>query len=188
MLSNKETLSKLWDDHLFYEFDEAEKSVEKTMDTMVDNPSVNHVPTLIGGAGKEKLSHFYRHHFIFSNPDFEMTTISRTVGESSLVDEFVATFTHDRPIDWLLPGVAPTHQTISIPMVVIVQFEKENGDTGEWKLKSERIYWDQASCLVQAKVLENENGLLPIVGKEQALKVMDPSSVPYNSLMEKKKE
>lgn len=37
-------LEKIWDEHTFYEFDD--RSVEKTMATMVDQPYVNHVPTV----------------------------------------------------------------------------------------------------------------------------------------------
>lgn len=37
-------LEKIWDEHTLYEF--GERSVEKTMATMVDEPCVNHVPTV----------------------------------------------------------------------------------------------------------------------------------------------
>lgn len=37
-------LEKIWDEHTFYEF--GDRSVEKTMATMVDEPYVNHIPTV----------------------------------------------------------------------------------------------------------------------------------------------
>lgn len=37
-------LEKIWDEHTLYEF--GERSVDKTMATMVDEPYVNHVPTV----------------------------------------------------------------------------------------------------------------------------------------------
>lgn len=37
-------LEKIWDEHTFYEF--GDRSAEKTMATMVDEPYVNHVPTV----------------------------------------------------------------------------------------------------------------------------------------------
>lgn len=37
-------LEKIWDEHTFYEF--GDRSVEKTMATMVQEPYVNHVPTV----------------------------------------------------------------------------------------------------------------------------------------------
>ena len=52
----------------------------------------------------------------------------------------------------MLPGVPPTGRRVEVPFVVVVQL---GGD----EIVSERIYWDQASVLVQ-------------------LGLLDPSSVP----------
>lgn len=40
-------LEKIWDEHTYYEF--GDRSVEKTMATMVQEPYVNHVPTVYIG-------------------------------------------------------------------------------------------------------------------------------------------
>lgn len=37
-------LEKIWDEHTYYEFED--RSVEKTMETMVLEPYVNHIPTV----------------------------------------------------------------------------------------------------------------------------------------------
>ena len=58
-------------------------------------------------------------------------------------------------------------------MVVVVQFE---GD----KIACERIYWDQASVLVQIGMLQE--GALPVTGAEQARKFENPQ-LPSNELM-----
>lgn len=72
------------------------------MGTMVQEPYVNHIPTMTGGIGRERLTAFYRHHFIFNNPaDTAMELVSRTVGVDRVIDEFVFSFTHDKVIDWL---------------------------------------------------------------------------------------
>jgi carboxymethylenebutenolidase len=72
------------------------------MSTMVQEPYVNHIPTLTGGIGRAKLTNFYRDHFVFSNPkDTALELVSRTVGIDRVIDEFVFSFTHDREIDWL---------------------------------------------------------------------------------------
>jgi carboxymethylenebutenolidase len=69
---------------------------------MVQEPYVNHIPTLTGGIGRTKLTDFYRGHFVFSNPeDTALELVSRTVGIDRVIDEFVFSFTHDREIDWL---------------------------------------------------------------------------------------
>ncbi|KAH7324172.1 LEA domain protein [Stachybotrys elegans] len=94
-------LESIWEEHTYYEF--ADRSVEHTMSTMVQEPYVNHVPTLTGGIGRVKLSDFYRHNFIFNNSaDTDLELVSRTIGIDRVVDEFVFKFTHDREIDWLL--------------------------------------------------------------------------------------
>lgn len=102
--------------------------------------------------------------------------ISRTIGESQLVDEVLISFTHDCDIPALLPSVKPTGRKVTIPFVVVVGFDKSG------KVEFERIYWDQASVLVQLGLL-NKRGL-PITGAEQAARLLDPS-LPSNTLITK---
>ena len=163
-MTNQPDLEALWAEHLRHEFDT--KSTPDTLLTMVQNAYVNHVPVMTGGYGKEALDAFYSTHFIPKMPaDVELTPISRTVGVDRLVDEFIFKFTHDIVMDWMLPGIPPTHKRVEVPFVVIVQFE---GD----KLAHEHIYWDQATVLAQLGLLEPGN--LPISGVAQAAKVVDP--------------
>jgi carboxymethylenebutenolidase len=75
-------------------------------------------------------------------------------------------------MDWLLPGIASTGKRVEIPMVTIVQFE---GD----KVAHERIYWDQASLLLQVGLLERT---LPVRGGEIAAQVLNPTQ-PMNELI-----
>ncbi|KAL4923702.1 uncharacterized protein BDV17DRAFT_233383 [Aspergillus undulatus] len=134
-------LEKIWDEHTYYEF--ADRSVEKTMATMVQEPYVNHVPTLTGGIGRAKLSKFYLNHFIFNNPDdTKLELISRTVGVDRVVDEFIFCLTHNKIIDWLLPGIPPTGKPLRIPFTSVVNIR---GD----RLYHEHIAWDQATVLIQ---------------------------------------
>lgn len=93
-------LEAIWEEHTRYEFED--RAVECTMATMVQEPYVNHVPTLTGGVGRAKLTDFYRGHFIFNNPDdTELELVSRTIGIDRVIDEFIFSFTHDKMIDWL---------------------------------------------------------------------------------------
>ena len=142
------------------------RNVDATMDTMVTEPYVNHIPTMTGGVGHHELKRFYKYHFIGVNPpDFRLTPVSRTIGGDRIVDEFIVQFTHTTEIDWMLPGIAPTGREVSVPTVAIVTFK-------EGKLVHEHIYWDQASVLVQIGLL-NPSGL-PVSGAESAHKVLDP--------------
>ena len=84
--------------------------------------------------------------------------MSRTIGADRVVDEMLFCFTHDREIDWMLPGVAPTGKCVEVPLVAIVCFR---GD----KLYHEHIYWDQATVLVQIGLIDK--GSLPVAGAEQ---------------------
>lgn len=165
-------LSALADHHFYLEF--GARDPEATMRTMVPQPYVNHVPTMTGGTGYADLKRFYTSHFIHNNPaDTKMIPISRVVGVDRMVDEFVLCFTHDREIDWLLPGVAPTGKYVEVPMLVVVAFRGP-------KLYNEHIYWDQASVLVQIGLLDPTG--LPVAGGETAKKLMD-ETLPSNTLM-----
>lgn len=170
-------LSALWDEHCRQEF--ATRDVDATMATMVAEPYVNHIPTMTGGVGYQQLSRFYRNHFVHGNPDdMTLVPVSRTVGATQLVDEFILSFTHDREIDWMLPGVAPTGKKVEIPMLGVIRFR---GD----KLCHEHIYWDQASVLKQIGLLDGEG--LPVAGAETARKLLD-ESLDSNALMARWKD
>ena len=57
---------------------------------------------MTGGIGRERLANFYRHHFIFNNPeDTELELVSRTIGVDRIVDEFIFVLTHNKVVDWL---------------------------------------------------------------------------------------
>jgi carboxymethylenebutenolidase len=168
----KKNLEQLWEEHVRHEF--STHNTEATLATMVEEAYVNHIPVLTGGVGKDELREFYSKRFIPQMPpDTEMTTVSRTVADDQLVDEMVFKFTHTIPMDWMLPGVAPTGKRVEVPLVAIVRFRKG-------KLAHEHIYWDQASVLVQLGLLDPAS--LPIVGVESARKALDPS-IPSNALM-----
>ena len=165
----------LWEAHLKAEFQD--KDGRASCDTMVANPYVNHVAVLTGGLGRRHLEHFYNRYFIPGQPpDVEIVPISRTVGQDRIVDEFIYRCTHSIPMDWLLPGVPPTGRRLEVAMVVVVSFEGG-------KIRSEHIYWDQASALVQLGLLDPTN--LPVAGDETARKMLDPAAAPSNLLMKR---
>ncbi len=165
-------LTALWELHTQYEF--GERNVDATMSTMVDEPYVNHIPTMTGGVGYKSLKKFYTNFFVNSNPpDTKLVPISRTLGSDRLVDEMIFSFTHTCEVPWMLPNVEPTNKFVQVPLVAIVNFRGN-------KLYHEHIYWDQASVLAQIGALDPEG--LPIVGAQAAEKLMD-ESLPSNELM-----
>lgn len=148
----QQKLVDVWNQHLAAEF--GAKDTEAALLTMTEEPHVTEVGLMLGGAGKEGVRTFYSRHFLSQIPnDVEMIPVSRTVGQSRLVDEMLVRFTHSIQTDWVLPGVPATGRRIEIAMVAIITFE---GD----KIASEHLYWDQASVLVQAGLLDP--GTLPV--------------------------
>ncbi|KAI1821629.1 hypothetical protein F4861DRAFT_451251 [Xylaria intraflava] len=184
-------LEAVWEEHAALEF--ATRSVELTMGTMVDEPYVNHVPVLTGGTGRASLTAFYRDHFIFCNPaDTALELVSRTVGIDRVVDEFVAVLTHDRTVDWLLPGIPPTNKYLRIPVTSVVNVR---GD----RLYNEHIHWDQGTALRQAGLLPEYLPFpypvagaapgarfeyrVPVAGAEAAVKLADAAAVEPNGML-----
>ena len=172
LASAQQTLSSRWDDHVKYEF--ATRNTDDTIETMVVDAYVNHVPVMTGGVGHDELREFYSKRFIPQMPpDTAMTPVSRTIGLDRVVDEMVFEFTHTIKMDWMLPGVEPTGKHVKVALVVIVHFR-------DGKLAHEHIYWDQASVLAQLGLIDSQK--LPVAGVESAEKVLDPT-LPSNELM-----
>ena len=173
-MESEETLSSAWDQHLASEF--AAKSPEQALATMTAKPYVNVVALMIGGRGRDEVRDFYASHFLSQiPPDMETVPVSRTIGQGRIVDEMIMRFTHSIQMDWLLPGIPATGKRLEVPMVAIIQFE---GD----KVAHEHIYWDQASVLVQAGLL---NRKLPVRGGEIAAQVLNPTQ-PMNELIHRR--
>ena len=169
--SAQQVLSQRWDDHVKYEF--ATRNTDDTLETMVVDAYVNHVPVMTGGVGHEELREFYSTRFIPQMPpDTAMTPVSRTIGVDQVVDEMVFEFTHTIKMDWMLPGVEPTGKHVKVALVVIVHFR-------DGKLAHEHIYWDQASVLAQLGLIDATK--LPVVGVESAEKVLNPT-LPSNKM------
>lgn len=165
-------LGAVFDQHVEAEF--VAKNIDATMNTMVQEPYVWHVPALTGGAGGEAVRRFYESALIGCTPgDSVLKPIARTVSADRVIDEFVLEFTHDCEMPFMLPGVAPTGRRVRIPTVVVMGFQED-------KVAYEHIYWDQASVLVQIGLMEAGN--LPVAGAETARKVLDPKQ-PSNALL-----
>jgi carboxymethylenebutenolidase len=166
---------EMWERHMAAEF--KEKSVDATMATMSSEPFLNHVPVMTGGIGYDDIRHFYSTYFLPGHPkDTEVVLVARTVGEDRLVDELIHKFTHTVEMPWMLPGVRPTGKRVEVAVVVIVQFK-------DGKIAGERIYWDQASVLVQVGLIDKEK--LPASGIEASRKVINPSNEPSNNLIDR---
>lgn len=167
----QQALIDIWEAHTAAEF--GDKDADAAVATMTDDVVLIHVPVGTGATGKAALRAFYRDIFIpQSPPDFELQLLTRTVGQARVIDEFIVNFTHTVQMDWFAPGVAPTGRRLSVPHVGIIDFK---GD----KIRSEHIYWDQATVLKQLGVIEDE---LPLMGADQRDRLLD-ANAPANALI-----
>jgi carboxymethylenebutenolidase len=152
---------------------EIEGDLDRTMATMSSVPHLNHVSVRAGGYGYDEVRAFYGEHLVpcFFGEDSVFELLSRTANDERLVDEMIITFTHDKQMDFFLPGVAATGRRVSLPVVVIV-------GVAEGKVSYEHIYWDQASLLVQIGLLDPTG--LPVTGADQAEQLRNPT-LPYRT-------
>jgi len=161
----KTNLGAIFDAHVRHEF--VDHDVAATMKTMAAEPYVHNVPTLTGGDGHAGVVDFYTHHFVGKMPaDTRIERISRTVGSDQVVDELIMYFTHDCPIDYMLPGISPTGRKVALPHVVVMKFKGG-------KVAHEHIYWDQACVLAQIGLLDPSQ--LPVTGVPQAEALVEKS-------------
>ena len=160
-------IGAIFDKHVKCEFEDHD--VDATMKTMVKEPYVHHVPTMTGGIGYDGVYNFYKNDFVGKMPDdTKIVRVSRTVGKDQVVDELIISFTHDREIKYMLPGIPPTGKYVELPHVVVMKFDGNN------KIAHEHIYWDQASLLAQIGLLDTKT--LPVYGIEQTRKLLELSS------------
>ncbi|WP_213803501.1 hypothetical protein [Granulicella sp. dw_53] len=141
-----QALLEVWQQHVHAEF--VLKSAVASLATMSDNPYVLMVPLASGGRGREEVYNYYHDYFLAQLPaDMSSIPISQVAGKNILVEEAVYKFTHDRVMDWFIPGVPPTGKLVEVSIVAIITFEGN-------KIAREHLYWDHASVLAQLGVLD----------------------------------
>ena len=136
-----------WQQHIYAEF--VLKDANAALATMSEHPYVLLVPSGTGGSGRAGVHAFYGEQFLPNiPPDFELVSLSRTLGDDRIVEEFVIRFTHSLAMDWMLPGVPATGRRVEFGFVGVIQFQ-------DGKVAGERLYWDQATVLSQLGVLDH---------------------------------
>jgi len=156
-------MKALWASHCRYEFDL--RDVEGALSTMVDDPYLWNVPTMCGGRGQDGMRRYYRDNFVGTMPDDAgISSVSLTVGEDQIAEEVILTFTHDREMPWILPGIAPTDRRVEIPQIAVVGVR-------DGKIAHEHIWWDQASVLAQVGLLDPAG--VPAFGVDTATQLRD---------------
>jgi carboxymethylenebutenolidase len=156
-------LLEVWQQHIYSEF--VMKDANAALATMSDNPHVLMVPVASGGRGRDGVYKYYHELFLAQLPaDITSVLISQVLGTDILAEEAVYEFTHDRAMDWMIPGVPPTGKRIEVGVVGIITFEKG-------KIASEHLYWDHASVLAQVGVVNAAT--VPVKGVESARTLLE---------------
>jgi carboxymethylenebutenolidase len=137
-------LERIWDDHLAALL--GRRDLAAALARMSAEPSVLHMPAMTGGAGGPGVERFYAQALLPCLPaDLTLTRISRTVDRWRLVDELTVSFTHDRELPWLLPGIEPTHRRADVLAIAVVAFQRG-------RIRSVRALWDHATLTAQLAV------------------------------------
>lgn len=98
---------------------------------------------MTGAAGRQDLERFYADQVVPHLPgDLALSRISRAVDRWRLVEETTVSFTHDRDLPWLLPGVEPTGRRAEVLAIAVVRFDRE-------RIRSQRVLWDHATLAAQ---------------------------------------
>jgi carboxymethylenebutenolidase len=71
-----------------------------------------------------------------------------------LVEETTVSFTHDRELPWLLPGVEPTFRRAEVLAIAVAGFHR-------MKISSVRVLWDYATLTAQLNVTGQLNVTVP---------------------------
>ena len=137
-------LEQVWDAHqqaLIQRHD-----LQAALAALAAEPAVTHIPAMTGGTGRRAVERFYADQFLPHLPaDLALSRISRTVDRWRLVDETTVSFTHDRELPWLLPGVEPTFRRAEVLAIAVVGFDRT-------RIRSQRVLWDHATLLGQLGV------------------------------------
>jgi carboxymethylenebutenolidase len=134
-------LEHVWDEHTDALL--ARRDTTASLATVAPVPSILHIPAMTGAVGRQPLQRFYAEDFLPHLPgDLVLARISRTVDRFRLVDEMTVSFTHDRELPWLLPGVSPVSRRAEVLAIAVVAFERR-------RVRSVRVLWDHATLTAQ---------------------------------------
>lgn len=125
--------------------------LEKVLACVTDDVEVTNLPT---GTGTHGAAELQRHLTEAVHPhlpaDLAFRRVSRTVDQRRLAEETMVTFTHDRPLPWLLPGAPPTGRQAEVLAVTVmsVRHRSRLGRTTVLVARH-RTLWDHTNLLAQ---------------------------------------
>ena len=125
--------------------------VDAALGFITEDCALTNVPAGTGGTGTEDLRRHLAEEVVPHRPaDLAFRRVSKTVDQRRLAEESMVTFTHDRELPWLLPGVAPTGRRVEVLAisVVSVRHRSRAGRTTSL-IAAHRTLWDQVGLMSQ---------------------------------------
>lgn len=129
----------------------AKGDVEAALAFLTEDCALTNVPAGTGGTGTEALRRYLAEEVVPHRPaDLAFHRVSKTVDQRRLAEESMVTFTHDRELPWLLPGIAPTGRQVEVLAisVVSVRHRSRAGRTTSL-IAGHRTLWDQVGLLTE---------------------------------------
>ncbi|MCW0215582.1 MAG: ester cyclase [Pseudonocardia sp.] len=112
------------------------RDVDAAMVALDDPVTLVHMPSMTGGNDRAEVRAHLADEVVGHLPaDLTRTRVSRTVDTRRLVDEVRWSFTHDRELPWLLPGLAPTGRTAAVLAISVVHVR-------QGRIGTVRTLWD----------------------------------------------
>lgn len=125
--------------------------VQRALDLVTEDVELANLPAGTGATGVDDLrTHLLRDVRGRVPADLVFRRLSRTVDQRGVAEESTVAFTHDRPLPWLLPGVAPTGRRVEVLAVSLVSVRLRSSlgrTTG--LIARHRTLWDHTGLVAQ---------------------------------------
>ncbi|WP_433787506.1 ester cyclase [Actinomycetospora sp. CA-101289] len=117
--------------------------LERAMELVTDDVALATLPAGTGARGAGELRRHLADDVLPHHPaDLATRRVSRTGDRWRVVDEELVSFTHDRELPWLLPGVAATGRYVEVLAISVVTVRK-------LRVAEHRTLWDHHGLLAQ---------------------------------------
>ena len=121
--------------------------LDAALAVVADDVVLENTPVGTGARGVAALRRHLADEVLPHRPaDLATRRISRTTDRWRVVDEEMVTFTHDRAMPWLLPGVAPTGRRAEVLAISVVAVRRE-------RITEVRTLWDHHGLLTRLGLL-----------------------------------
>jgi carboxymethylenebutenolidase len=117
--------------------------LERAMALVTDDVALTTLPVGRGARGADELRRHLEQDVLPHRPaDLATRRVSRTGDRWRVVDEELVSFTHDRELPWVLPGIAPTGRRVEVLAISVVTVRRQ-------RVAEHRTLWDHHGLLAQ---------------------------------------